>query len=75
MESTLTDLDTMLHHQATRACQARVLISERRNIEVNQKEKATLLSHRHLVTQYMAEEERMQAIYRRNRPVQNQFGY
>ena len=30
MESTTTDLDTMSHHQATRACQARVLVSERK---------------------------------------------
>ena len=30
MESTSTDLDTMSHHQATRACQARVLVSERK---------------------------------------------
>jgi len=31
MESnTSTDLDTMSHHQATRACQARVLVSKRK---------------------------------------------
>jgi len=30
MESTSTDLDTMSHHQATRACQPRVLVSERK---------------------------------------------
>jgi len=70
MESTSTDLDTMSYHQATRACQARVLVSERKgNNEVKQKEKATWLNHSHLVTQYMAEEEKMQTIYRRNRPV------